>query len=124
MNGNAARQRRFEISVFLPLDELPSQVVEPHLPEATGCKAPVKAVPPGLEIKPHEQARSWTWFSEAILDARHEEHFISAGSLSPVPLPTITTLGTIIIIEINGTECLIVIKHTPRHIRCIMVTYK
>ena len=40
MNGNAGRQRRFEITVFLPLDELPSQVVEPHLPEATGCKAP------------------------------------------------------------------------------------
>ena len=40
MNGYAARQRRFEIRVFLPLDELPSQVVEPHLPEATGFKAP------------------------------------------------------------------------------------
>ena len=40
MNGYAARQRRFEIRVFLLLDELASQVVEPHLPEATGFKAP------------------------------------------------------------------------------------
>lgn len=36
----AARQRRFEIRVFLPLDESPSQAVESHLPGAAGCTAP------------------------------------------------------------------------------------
>ena len=28
----SARQRRFEIRVFLPLDELPTKVNKPHLP--------------------------------------------------------------------------------------------
>jgi len=37
----AARQQRFEIRVFLPLDELPSQADEPHLPKATGFEVPV-----------------------------------------------------------------------------------
>lgn len=72
----ATRQRRFEIRVFLLLDELPSKVDEPHLPEATGFKAPVvrllpllllvETVPPGLVAKPLEKARSWTWLSEAV----------------------------------------------------------
>ena len=40
VTGYAARQRRFEIRVFLPLAGLPSWVDEPQLPEASGFKAP------------------------------------------------------------------------------------
>ena len=36
----AARQQRFEIRVFLLLDELPSQANKLHLPKATGFEAP------------------------------------------------------------------------------------
>ena len=80
--GIAAKQRRFVVRVFLRLDELPFKDGEPHLPEASGLEAPeyrlsplllsVKiAVPPDLETKPLEKARSWTWLSEAVGDACH-----------------------------------------------------
>ena len=56
----AARQRRFEIRVFLLLDELSSQTDEPHLPKALVFQAPgnppsplllsVVAVPLGLYL--------------------------------------------------------------------------
>ena len=79
--GIAVRQRRFVVRVFLLLDELPFKDDEPHLPEASGFEAPeyrlspllsVKiAVPPDLETKPLEKARSWTGLSEAIGDACH-----------------------------------------------------
>ena len=44
----AAGQRRFEISVFLHLDGLPTEVYEPHLPEAAGFKVPVTHLSPLL----------------------------------------------------------------------------
>ena len=49
--GIAARQRRFEIRVFLPLDELPSKADKVHLPEAAGFKAPVIRPCPLLLVK-------------------------------------------------------------------------
>ena len=46
----AARQRRFEIRVFLLLDELPSLVKESHIPGAAGCKATDSPVPLLLSV--------------------------------------------------------------------------
>ena len=89
--GIAARQRRFVVRVFLRLDELSFKDDEPHLPEASGFEAPeyrlsplllsVKiAVPPDLETKPLEKARSWTWLSEAIGDACHVGILLEVGA--------------------------------------------
>ena len=80
-----ARQRRFEISVYLHLDGLPVKVNEPRLPEATGFKAPitrlrpyssVRRVPPGSVAEPHEKARSWTLAARGYLRSKPWEHFI------------------------------------------------
>ncbi|KAH3708422.1 hypothetical protein DPMN_067872 [Dreissena polymorpha] len=46
MIGYAARQRRFEIRVFLLLDELPTKDDGPHLTEAAGFKAPETRLQP------------------------------------------------------------------------------
>ena len=86
-------------SVVFFLDELPSQANKSHLRDANGFKEQEKPAfalspvgSPGSETEPHDQARRWTWLSEAISTHAVWEYFIANGSLSRQPPPAMTTL--------------------------------
>ena len=88
---------------FPPLDELPAKVYEPHLPEATGFKAPVarlrpfscrwKRGPPDLSAKSLGKARSWTIVSRGYWRRTPWGLFERSGCLSPTPIPGYANLG-------------------------------
>lgn len=89
----AARQRRFQIGVYLLLDERPSKAYESHLSKATGFKVTVtrlhpfsfspveKRGPPGLEAKSHVKARSWI-----LVDRGNQRHMPYWALLKKWPL--------------------------------------
>ena len=54
----------------------------------------VEAVPLGLEAKPHEQARTLTWLSEAFEDACYIEVLNRQWEHIPTTTPAMTTFGT------------------------------
>ncbi|KAH3702417.1 hypothetical protein DPMN_077434 [Dreissena polymorpha] len=74
--GYAARQRRFEIRVFLLLDELPTKDDEPYLPEAASFKAPETRLHPfscrlehglpGLELSHTRRPGAGFWLTQAF----------------------------------------------------------
>ena len=76
-----ARQRRFVIKVFLPLGELPSTAEEPHLPQATGFKAPDIRLPPSplflsVEAVPPRAGHELDYRLTELVPQRLHKHLI------------------------------------------------
>ena len=78
------------LGVFLPLDELPSRVVDPHLPEAAGFKAPeTRLLPflPSVEAVSPRAGWSVDLLSEAVVLRTPLRVFCKQWELIPKATP-------------------------------------